>query len=131
MYSVKLMKCLWYSDFLSYKTYGKSITGLVYSVLPMGAVPLDYKSLMKLNGIHYVEEEYEFGIAYKFCKSEDNEYVSLTHQDMQVLDCIIDVFGESTRNEIVEQMHLETAYVSCVPGDFISYQYAEDLSINL
>lgn len=131
LYLVKLMKCLWYSDFLSYKTYGKSMTGLVYSILPMGAVPVDYKSLIKLDGIHYEEEEYDYGIAYRFCKSDQNSYDSLTDDDLRVLDCIIQHFGDSTRSEIVDKMHLEKAYTSCRQGEFISYVYAKDLSISL
>ena len=40
LYKVKLMKMLWYSDALSFKTRDKAITGLVYKALPMGAVPI-------------------------------------------------------------------------------------------
>lgn len=131
LYLVKLLKCLWYSDFLSYKTYGKSMTGLVYSILPMGAVPVDYKTLMKLDGIHYEEEEYDYGIAYRFCKSDHSSYESLTENDLRVLDCVIHHFGDSTKSEIVDRMHFEKAFTSCRQGDFISYVYAKDLSISL
>ena len=130
-YLVKLMKCLWYSDFLSYKAYGKSMTGLVYCILPMGAVPVDYKSLIKLKGIHYEEEELDYGIVYRFCKSDQTSYDTLTKEDMSVLDCVIQHFGNSTKSEIVNQMHLEKAYTSCRQGDFISYEYAKELSIDL
>lgn len=39
LHKVKLMKMLWYSDYLHYKRNGVSISGLVYRALPMGAVP--------------------------------------------------------------------------------------------
>ncbi len=43
LHKVKLMKMLWYSDNLHYKREGKSISGLAYSALPMGAVPEGYE----------------------------------------------------------------------------------------
>ena len=49
LYKVKLMKLMWYADMLSYKKRGFGITGLVYQVLPMGAVPVGHNSIIDLN----------------------------------------------------------------------------------
>ncbi len=38
LYKVKLMKMLWYADSLHFKRNGISISGLAYSVLPIGVV---------------------------------------------------------------------------------------------
>lgn len=45
---VKWMKLLWYTDALYFKREGKSMTGLVYKHLPLGAVPVAYNELLYL-----------------------------------------------------------------------------------
>ncbi len=44
----KLMKLMWYADALSYKIRGHAITGLVYQVFPMGAIPVGHDSIIPL-----------------------------------------------------------------------------------
>ena len=42
----KLIKEMFYYDFLSYKYIGKSITGLIYNKYPYGPVPNDYENIL-------------------------------------------------------------------------------------
>ena len=53
LHKVKLMKMLWYVDTLNYKIAGRSITGLAYSALPMGAVPIGYEQIVLLEGVSF------------------------------------------------------------------------------
>lgn len=129
LFKVKLMKMLWYADFLSYKRYNHSITGLIYMAKPMGALPIGHKSIIDLNGIMYEEIEFEKGSGYKFVKNSKNSFSSLTKEDIFVLDKIIDIFGNSTTEDIVEKMHKELAYKETEVDNIISYEYAKDLSI--
>lgn len=62
LYKVKLMKLMWYSDALSYKKRGSSITGLVYQALPMGTVPIGHDSIIDLSGVPC--EEVDMGETY-------------------------------------------------------------------
>lgn len=130
LYKVKLMKLLWYADFLSFKRYGHSITGLVYTIMPMGAVPIGHKSIIELKGICYEEIEFEDGCGYKFTKSEDCNYNALSKEDTAVLDDVIIEFGCCSKAQIVERMHNEIAYVNTSKGDVINYQYALELGID-
>lgn len=130
LYLVKLMKLLWYSDFLCFKRNGYSITGLAYQCLPMGAVPPGYKQLMELNGVEYKEVPFSDGIGYQFIC--ENEYFPrhLSSEEVDVLDTIIRELGSMSKEEIVKRMHAEDAYKRTNPIDVISYAYANNLSLS-
>lgn len=129
LYKVKLMKLLWYADFLSYKLRGHAITGLVYQALPMGAVPIGHASIIALRGIVCEEIDMGDGTAYRFGKSESQEYRTLGEEDRKVLENVIDKMGKMGKEEIVGFMHKERAYIETVQRDIISFQYAEFLQI--
>lgn len=129
LYTVKLMKMLWYSDALSYKEHGISMTGLVYKSLPMGAVPVAYKQIMDLKGINYTEEEFGEGTKCFFIGDNNYYYPNLCEDDIDILNCIIDNFGDATKTTIVNTMHKEDAYIKTAPNSIIRYKYAKYLSI--
>ena len=129
LYKVKVMKLLWYSDALSFKRRGHSVTGLVYQALPMGAVPIGYDSIIDLAGVYYEEREYGNGTAYEFLPTPNKEYVHLSAEDMDILETIIAHFGTSKAKDIVEAMHEEEAYKQTAPKDIILFQHAKNLSI--
>ncbi len=130
LYKVKLMKLLWYSDALSYKRRGHAITGLVYQALPMGAVPIGHDSIIDLHGIEYEEIVMGEGTGYHFKETADKEYPYLSKEDISILEEIVRIFGKYTRDEIVETMHRECAYVETAPRDIIDFRYAESLSVD-
>ena len=130
LFKVKLMKLLWYSDALSFKRRGHSITGLVYQALPMGAVPIQSDLIIDLNGIDYEEVLINDHSAYSFTSNSRKEYTHLLDDDINVLDRIITVFGSSNKEQIVAAMHKETAYTETKLKDIIHYKYACQLSID-
>lgn len=129
LYKVKLMKMLWYSDALSFKTRDKAITGLVYKALPMGAVPIAYELVIDLSGINYEEVDYDEGTGYHFINDGVDEYRSLDIDEIAILDQIIARFGDSSKKEIIESMHQEEAYKETAAYDIIQYKYAKKLTI--
>lgn len=129
LYRVKLMKMLWYADALSYKRRGHAMSGLVYRALPMGAVPVAYESIVDLSAIHCEEIDMGDGTGYRFMPTEDKTYPSLSDEDKEILDVVIQRFGKVSKNEIVETMHQEDAYIETAPNDIIQFKYAETLSI--
>ena len=130
LYKVKLMKLLWYADALSFKRYGHSITGLVYRALPMGAVPIAYESILDMNGIEYEEVEFEEGTGCHFIPSQNQEYPSLTSDDISILEAIIAKFGKCPKAAIVKAMHDEIAYTETARNDIIQFKYAKELSMD-
>lgn len=129
LYTVKLMKMLWYADALSYKCNGHSISGLVYRALPMGAVPIAYKTIIDLSDLNYEEIEIGDGTGYKFFPNSKHKFVSISKEDKIILDRIIKVFGKASKDEIVQTMHNETAYRNTEANKVISFKYAQELSI--
>lgn len=129
LFKVKLMKMLWYADFLAYKETGRAITGLVYRALPMGAVPVSYDSIMELKGVRYEELDMGNGSAYKILPDRLETYKFLSEDDMAVLDTVIKSVGAMTKNEIVSFMHKEKAYKETQERDYIKYEYARYLQI--
>lgn len=129
LYKVKLMKLMWYTDFLSYKLYGRAITGLVYQALPMGAVPIGHDLMIDLNGIHYEEIDMGDGTACRFLASEKKSYPSLMAEEKKVIDTVITKLGKMSTKDIVAFMHQEQAYRKTAFRDIISFQYADTLLI--
>lgn len=129
LYRVKLMKMLWYADALSYKRRGHAMSGLVYRALPMGAVPVAYESIVDLSAIHCEEIDMGDGTGYRFLPTEDKTYPTLTSEDREILDAVIQRFGRASKNEIVETMHREDAYTETAPNDIIQFKYAASLSL--
>ena len=131
LYKVKLMKMLWYADFMSFKEFGHSITGLAYQALPMGAVPVAHNHIVELAGINREEIVFEDGIGIKFMADGRDEYKNLADDDIKILDRVIEVCGKDTKDEIVMRMHSEKAFDKTDQRKLIHYEYAKELSIGV
>jgi putative zinc finger/helix-turn-helix YgiT family protein len=129
LYKVKLMKLLWYADALSYKTRGYAITGLVYQALPMGAVPVGHNSIIDLRDVPCEEVDMGETYAYHFSLEKNVVFHFLTNEDINILNIVIEKLGKMSKNEIVEFMHKEQAYVETAFRDVIQFKYAENLQI--
>lgn len=131
LFKVKLMKLLWYVDSLSFKRYNHSMMGLVYRAQERGAVPVAHEAIIELKGVHYEEIEFEDeGIGYKFIKNDNIEYLTLSDDDKCILNDVINHFGNMSKDDIVQQMHKEDAYIETALHDIIQYKYAMNLSIS-
>jgi putative zinc finger/helix-turn-helix YgiT family protein len=129
LHMVKLMKMLWYSDYLHYKRNGKAISGLVYIALPMGAVPVGYEKVVSLEGVYFDIVWYGENIAYKFKSIPGYLVKNLTQSEIAAIDRVIDVLGDLNTEEIVAKMHQEVAYKRTNINFPIPFSYAEYISI--
>lgn len=129
LYKVKLMKLMWYGDALAYKRRGYAITGLVYQALPMGAVPVGHNSIIDLKDVPCEEVDMGETNAYHFSLSGEQSFPTLTKDDKDILDIVIEKLGKMSKNDIVNFMHKEQAYVETAPRDVIQFKYAESLQI--
>lgn len=135
LYKVKLMKILWYCDFLYFKKYNESLTGLVYEHKPMGALPIGYNQITRIKSISSKVEEFEAddGTVIEGCHIfSNNKYdvEPLTKNEKSVIDKVLDMtIGMSTK-AIVDKMHEEKAYKNTEENEVISYEYAKDISLN-
>ncbi len=129
LYKVKLMKLMWYADAFSFKKRGYAITGLVYQAMPMGAVPIGHDSIIDLKGVPCEEVDMGETYAYHFQLKENVKGSSLSDEDRDILDVVIERVGRMSKNEIVDFMHKEQAYIKTLPKDVISFKYVASLQI--
>ena len=130
LHKVKLMKMLWYGDSLNYKRNGRSITGLVYKALPMGAVPEGYEQIIDLEGVEFDTLAYgEDQVGYKFKPVMGFEIKELMSDEIIILDAVISEVGSLNSKEIIEKMHEEDAYKNTTSHCIIPFSFAEKLSI--
>lgn len=129
LYKVKLMKLLWYCDSVSYKRYHYSITGLAYEAQKMGALPICHNEIMLLPDICFEEIEFDTGYGYKFFV-KDHYKSKLDKKEKEIIDYVLDVCGQLSREEIVEKMHQEDAYILTQNKALIDYHLVETLSID-
>lgn len=129
LYKVKLMKLMWYADALAFKRRGFAITGLVYQALPMGAVPVGHNSIIDLKDVPCEEIDMGEANAYHFSLSANQSFTKLSNEEKNILDVIIDTFGKMSKNEIVDFMHKEQAYIETAPRDIIPFTYADKLQV--
>lgn len=129
LYKVKLMKLMWYADALAYKKRGFAITGLVYQALPMGAVPVGHGSIIDLKDVPCEEVDMGETSAYHFSLTGEKNFSALSKEEKDILDFVIEKLGKMSKNEIIDFMHKERAYVETAPRDVIQFKYAEYLQI--
>ena len=120
---------MWYADFLSYKNRGFAITGLVYQAMPMGALPVGHNSIIDLKDVPCEEVDMGETNAYHFSLKEATSVSTLSSEDKNILDIVIEKLGKMTKNQLVSFMHKEEAYIETAPKDIIQFKYAENLQI--
>lgn len=129
----KLLKEMFYADFLFYKENCKSITGLEYCKLPFGPVPDGFETIL-LN-------EYQEGmIDYKPVITSSKEYYEIaakkkfnkdlfTKEELDVLAKIKKYFKDYNVKKIVDYSHKEKAYTDTDDCAKISYDYSFDINL--
>ena len=130
LYLVKLIKMIWYSDALNYKRHGKSITGMVYKALPMGAAPIGYDQIIALQGVNYQEVEFADGCGYLFGADKNFAPKLLSDAEKTSIDTVVEHFREFSKKAIIKAMHEEEAYKHTELYHIISYDYANKLSLS-
>lgn len=129
LYSLKLMRMLWYADCLNYKRNKQSITGMAYTMRSLGVAPLGYEYLTTLSGVSCEEKRFGEGISYLFIAVEKLSPKHLSQDEMESLDCVIEQFKTTNNDEMTDVMNKESAIVCSQEQDVISYEYAKNLSI--
>jgi len=121
LYKVKLMKLLWYTDVIFFGRYGKSMTGLVYKNMPLGALPVAYDEIITLPTVKVVEELINNDISYKIQPNKEINVSDFSLEELGVLEMVATTFKNFKAKEIVEHMHKEKAYVNTMPNQIILY----------
>lgn len=133
---VKLLKYLWYSDFLHFKRWTVSLTGLKYSKYPMGPVPQDYELLISLilNESGHIERRYvDYGypnLAEVFYTRSTINESEFSPEVLKTLEDVYKVVSPHNSSSISELSHRELGWLKTEDRELISYKYAKELKIN-
>lgn len=129
----KLLKEMFYADFINYKNTCKSITGLEYAKLPFGPVPNNFESLLNKcvtdNIIDYnVTYNNEYESHNIKSKKEFNKKI-FTKDELDTMNKIKEKFKKFSSKDIVEYSHQEKAFLNNDFYNKISYDYSFDISL--
>lgn len=128
LYKVKLMKLLWYADSIFFGRYGKSMTGLVYLHMPLGALPIGYNEIISLPTVKVVEELVHEEISYLILPSKEVNLSEFSLEELNVLEMVATTFKKYKSKEMIDYMHKEKAYTDTMPNQVIPYSLAKQLN---
>jgi putative zinc finger/helix-turn-helix YgiT family protein len=133
VYKTKLNKLLFYADFLNFREYGQSITGLCYAHLPYGPVPdqyeLIYERLVELDPRLVKEEDQSLDCPADTFRCDDApETGILSFQEEQILFRVLERFRSFNARDIMRYSHQEEGYQMTQNSEIISYEYARTLN---
>ena len=127
----KLLKEMFYADFMFYKNMAASITGLEYAKLPYGPVPNDFekileecskKELINYNIIYKSDFEY-----HKISSNKEADLTVFSEDELKVLNKVKEFFADFNSKKIEDFSHKEKAYTETKLYQKISYDYAFDI----
>ncbi len=129
----KLMKLLNYSDMISYRDNGFSISGLRYVHLPYGPVP-DYfdflLAAMAEDHIVHIEVNYDNGYEkHQVVPERDVVQGVLSKEELAVMNRVYEKFINCGSVDISNYSHHEKGYINTKQGEIISYSYAKDIEL--
>jgi putative zinc finger/helix-turn-helix YgiT family protein len=128
----KLMKLLWYSDFLYFKRQTVSITGATYVKYPYGPVLKDHDltlaHLQHMNVIEVDERTNDEGWIMMMIKaSEPFDSTIFTEDELETMGEIEAYFRDYGSRKISEYAHNEMGWLETKEKQPISYKYAKEL----
>ncbi len=128
LYKVKLMKLLWYADSIFFGRYGRSMTGLVYKHMPLGALPIAYDEIISLPTVQIVEEMVRDEVCYRIRPYRDVNISDFSLEELNVLELVATTFQRYNSKDIIDYMHKEKAYVETMPNQVIPYSLSKQLN---
>ncbi|MDQ0196871.1 type II TA system antitoxin MqsA family protein [Paenibacillus wynnii] len=128
----KLMKLLWYSDFLYFKRQTVSITGATYVKYKFGPVPKDHDialaHLQHMNVIEVDERTNDEGWTMMIIKAADPfDSTIFTEDELETMREIEVHFKDYGSRQICEYAHNEMGWLQTEEKQPISYKYSEEL----
>lgn len=127
----KLLKEMFYADFLCYKNTGASITGLEYAKLPHGPVPDDFENIInKCTENKFIHYKIEYKNEYEHHKIESIANINVncfTKEEYEIIKKVKEYFQHFSSKKIEDFSHKEKAYIETDSYKKISYDYAFDI----
>lgn len=117
LFTVKLLKLLFYADFYHFQQTGRSISGASYRAIPYGPVPNEYQIQIGLlihtgyltQNLVTVKDQEEPVISYVPVASKANRKV-FSETEQAALDAVVKRLAFRPTAEIVDRVHQEKAW---------------------
>lgn len=130
VFPTKLNKEMFYADFLHYKFYGLSISGLEYQAIQYGPVPVHYDTIY--DNIEGVKKDivivHDMESACLNCSSWDDSVFSKQEQD--TLNAVLAKIKPMHTQEVIDQSHKEEAWINHREGNLL-VPYSEAFTLQL
>jgi len=130
-----LNKLLFYADFLHFKTYAVSLTGLRYAHMPHGPAIDKYLAflnfLLERNFVEVEEVIFDRGSGERFSSKVKVDLDVFDESELRCLLHVNAILGNKSATDVSNYSHEETAYKETKNGKLISYTLAESLSLEL
>lgn len=131
----KLLKEMFYADFIAYKEIGSSITGLEYAKADFGPVPDDFEKIInELSKEEVIEYKIEFKNEYEchnILRKVKIQNKVFSNKEINIIERVKEFFNNYTSKKIVEFSHKEKAFIETNFYNNISYDYAFDINDNI
>jgi putative zinc finger/helix-turn-helix YgiT family protein len=136
LFKTKLMKLLFYSDFVNFRNNTLSITGLKYIKNYYGPTPIKHELLLGelfekyiTYQIEYVKTSKDNVEEYEFIKSlEKPTMVIFSQEEINSMNEVLNAFKHLTSEEITQCSHKEEAWTKSKNKEIISYEHAKNLT---
>lgn len=127
----KLLKEMFYADFLAYKETGASITGLEYAKINYGPVPDGFEKILRdltkdSSIINNIEFKGEFE-RHNIVKNTEINRQIFTDEEIKIIKKVKNFFKNYNSSDIVTFSHKEKAFTETEFKNLISYDYAFDI----
>lgn len=144
LYVTKLLKLLYYIDFIAYKQRGASVTNDTYYKLPYGPVPTLIKNELDLISNNVMETEIKpqlskyvelisdsnnFGKLVKN-KMKDLNLKKVSDSELKLIKTIATTFNKTTAKRLSNQTHKEKPWLLTSENSPINYELAKELDVN-
>jgi len=135
LFKLRLLKYLFYSDFLFFKRFSVSLSGLTYQRFPMGPVPVEYDFLLDfvIKTGEVAKELIDFGYEHtgeKIIAVDDFDESYFSKDELDVLETVYQELKDYSSKAISELTHKEPAWLETGHLEYISYEHSDRLSLD-
>ena len=129
----KLLKEMFYTDFICYKNTCSSMTGLEYSKINLGPVPDQFETILN-EGVNegYISYDVTYNNDYechKIYAKKKFDKTLFSNEELNILKEIKNRFLKCGSKELVDYSHKEKAFTDTDFYKKISYDYAFDIEL--
>ncbi len=136
LFKTKLMKLLFYSDFLNFRNNTLSISGLKYIKNYYGPTPVKHELFLGelfekyiTYQVEYVKTSKDNVEEYEFIKPLEKPTMGIfSREEISSMEKVLNTFSHLTSEEITQCSHKEEAWTEPKNKEIISYEYAKNLT---